>query len=159
MGVRGPLKLPKHLTAVPDRPNTGGDTLADRTRPSAPPKPAGWSDEDNATLSALWDEVTGQLDAVGLLAQCDGLTLELALRHFLAARQASDALADSDVIVKDTAHGGGPKKNPAGAEMRSQSLAFLEYAKQLGMSFVARARIPAKDDDDGSANPFAAPTR
>jgi phage terminase small subunit len=57
--------------------------------------------------------------------------------------------------VKDKAHER-MAKNPASQVFRDHSTAFLEYAKQLGLSFASRARLPGKDEperDDG--NPFA----
>ena len=152
MGARGPLKLPKHLKAVPAGADAAG-TVAERVAPSAPPRPPGFP-EDDREMCALWDAIVPELDRAGLLTRADGPTIELALRHFLAARQAAGAFADGDVVLDDPAHGGTAKKNPAGAEMRSQSALFLEYAKQLGMSFAARARMPAKDEAT-EANPFA----
>jgi phage terminase small subunit len=153
VGERGPLKLPKHLRPVGDTEKAG--TLAETTKPQAPDRPFGFP-EDDAELAALWDELVPVLDEAGILARCDGPTVELALRHFLAARRASDAMFRQDVVVEDPAHGG-VKKNPAGAEFRSQSALFLEFAKQMGMSFVARARVPAKEPDGGGQeNPFAA---
>jgi P27 family predicted phage terminase small subunit len=150
MGTRGPLKIPKHLQAVPSGP--AAQTVAERVTPSAPPRPPGFPDDPE--LIELWDAIVPELDRAGLLTRADGPTIELALRHFLAARQAGDALASGKVVLDDPAHGGTAKKNPAGAEMRSQSQLFLEYAKQLGMSFAARARMPAKEEP-GEANPFA----
>ena len=48
-------------------------------------------------------------------------------------------------------------KNPAEVVFRSESSMFLEYARQLGMTFVSRARTPGQDmSDGGEANPFAA---
>lgn len=152
MGSRGPLKLPRHLNPVSAPP---AGTLAERVRPMAPERPFGFP-QDDAELAALWDELVPVLDEAGVLAKCDGPTIELALRHFLAARRASDAMFRGDVVVEDPNHGG-VKKNPAGAEFRSQSALFLEFAKQMGMSFVARARVTAKQEPEGGAgNPFAA---
>ncbi|MFE9317841.1 P27 family phage terminase small subunit [Streptomyces albidoflavus] len=105
-------------------------------------------------MAALWDAIVPELDRAGLLTRADGPTVELAIRHFLAARKAGNALQAGEVVLDDAAHGGTAKKNPAGAEMRSQSQLFLEYAKQLGMSFAARARMPAKDEAT-EVNPFA----
>lgn len=153
MGERGPSKIPKHLQAVPD----GADTAADRIAREAPEQPWGFPPDDR-DLVELWDETIPNLDDAGLLARCDGMVVELMLQHFLMARRAAAALFRGDVVVEDPAHGPeAVKKNPAGAEMRAQSLMFLEYAKQLGMSFASRARIPVKDrsDGDGQPNPFA----
>lgn len=153
MGKRGPLKLPKHLHVVEDGDQAG--SMAEEVKPVAPEQPFGFPAED-AELSALWDELVGDLDRAGLLANCDGLTLELALRHFLAARRAHDAWLRADVVVEDHAHQGTPRKHPAESVFRAESLAFLEYAKQLGLSFASRARLPVKEDGRGEGNPFAA---
>lgn len=151
MGARGPLKIPKYLQAVPNGEAAG--TVAERVTPSAPDPPPGFPEDPD--LRQLWDTIVPELDRAGLLTKADGPTVELALRHFLAARKAGDALLDGDVVIDDAAHGG-QKKNPAGAEMRAQSQLFLEFAKQLGMSFASRARIPSKEDPvKGASNPFA----
>lgn len=152
MGARGPLKIPSHLKAVPAGEQAAG-TVAERVDATAPPRPPGFPSDD-PEMVALWDAIVPELDRAGLLSRADGPTVELALRHFLAARQAGEALSDGQVVLDDPAHGGTAKKNPAGAEMRSQSQLFLEYAKQLGMSFAARARMPAKEEAT-EANPFA----
>ncbi|NJQ04279.1 P27 family phage terminase small subunit [Streptomyces lonarensis] len=153
MGSRGPLKIPKHLQAVPEPGATAAGSMAERVAPSAPDRPPGFPVDDRE-MCELWDAMVPELDRAGLLTRADGPTVELALRHFLAARQAGNALQEGEVVVGDAAHGHSVKKNPAGAEMRSQSQLFLEYAKQLGMSFAARARMPAADEA-AEANPFA----
>lgn len=150
MGERGPLKLPKHL-----RPVTAGmdpDTLADEARPAAPDRP----DSLPAVLAEVWDQIVPELDAAGLLTRCDGPTVELALRHYLAAQAGSDRLLTEGPNVYDDKNERW-MKNPASQVFRDHSTAYLEYAKQLGMSFAARARIPAaKDTSDGDqGNPFA----
>lgn len=148
-GSRGPLKLANHLHAVPDA--TKGSAAAD-VQALAPLKPAAVA--QNEELSKLWDDIVPQLDRAGLVAVSDGPSIELALRHFLMARQASDNIG-GDVVVDDKAHSG-VKKNPAEAVFRAQSEMFLKYAQQLGMTFVSRARTPsAKGDAGGDQNPFA----
>lgn len=109
-----------------------------------------------ASLHAMWNDIVDGLEQSGLLSKCDGPALELALRHYAAAIKASDALAAGDVVVDDAAHDG-VKKNPAEPVFRTQSLAFLEYAKQLGLTLVARARTTLPDDSSKRAsdtNPF-----
>src|SRR5690349_6430289 len=101
MGARGQLKLPSHLRPVSD-PSSAG-TVAETAPREAPKKPAVVS--ANAAMSELWDEIVPQLESVGLLAASDGPAVELALRHFLAARQASDAIG-SDVTVETDEHHG-----------------------------------------------------
>lgn len=149
MGARGALKLPKHLQAVPDEKTP--ETAASKVPAQAPAKPERVT--EHAELSELWDEIVPELDRAGLVTVSDGAAIELALRHFLLARLASDSVG-TEVSVTDHAHGG-VKKNPAEAVFRAESQMFLLYAQQLGMTFVSRARTPvAKGADDGG-NPFA----
>lgn len=149
MGARGALKIASHLTAVPDA--TKG-TAATDVPALAPLKPK--AVEENADLSALWDQIVPELDRAGLITISDGPSVEMALRHFLLARQASESVGE-DVSVSDH-HNGGVKKNPAEAVFRAESEMFLKYAQQLGMTFVSRARTPAtKGADDDGGNPFA----
>lgn len=151
MGARGPLKLAGHLKAVPT-PAEG--TAAADAPPQAPAKPKAVAEDD--VLSELWDVIVPEVDRAGLLSPADGPAVEMCLRHFRAARSASDELAAGSATVWD-AKNERSMKNPAEVVFRSESLAFLEYAKQLGMTFVSRARTPsAKGDVDGEANPFAA---
>lgn len=131
MGQRGKLKL------------AGGQLVSEGTvaadvQPQAPAKPA--SVTASESLSALWDNLVPELDAAGLLCPVDGPAVELALRHFLLARTASDEIG-TDVAVADAAHGG-VKKNPAEAVFRAESEMFLRYPAQFGITFVARARTP-----------------
>lgn len=153
MGARGPLKIPPHIALV-----KGGAAGADPTSVAsqvprlAPAKPN--SVVGNPELSELWDEIVPELDRTGLLAPSDGPAVELALRHYLMARKASDEV--TSVSVETDPDHGGMKKHPAEAVFRLESAMFLQYATQLGMTFVSRARTPAaKGADDGDVNPFA----
>lgn len=151
MGARGPLKLAGHLKAVP---SPAAGTAAADAPAEAPLKPAAVSDDQ--ALSDLWDAIVPEVDRAGLLTPADGPAVEMCLRHFRAARAASDELAAATATVWDHKNER-PMKNPAEVVFRSESLAFLEYAKQLGMTFVSRARTPSsKGDVDGEANPFSA---
>ena len=154
MGARGPLKLPTHLRPVSD--TRIADTVAEVAEKLAPEKPAAVAEHQE--LSALWDQLVPVLDRAGLLSPMDGLTIELALRHVLVAREASSVVEVEGVVVKDAAIAGGMKKHPAEQVMCSESEMFLRYAQQLGMTFVSRARTPATKaaDGNGEANPFAA---
>lgn len=153
MGARGVLKLPNHLQPVPAR-NAKPQTAADTAKPVMPAKPDGLP----GRVSELWDEVGAALDDNGLIASCDGPTLELALRHYVAAVAASNDLAETPRLYDDKNQR--PMKNPSSQVFRDHSSAFLEYAKQLGMSFAARARIPVRESEGGGEeNPFAAAGR
>lgn len=153
MGARGVLKLPPHLQAVPA--GEGADSAAALVQPVAPEMPAAVA--RSRELAALWDEIVPELDKDGLLARSDMMALELCLRHFLLARKASTKANREGLAVDDKTHGG-LKKNPAEAVFRAESLMFLRYAQQLGLTFAGRARTPAKEPTNGDGdepNPFA----
>lgn len=156
MGIRGPLKIPAHLQVV--RPGTPGGpaaapkSAAESVRLSAPTKPDGMP----AAVAAAWDEIVPTLDDAGMLSPIDGATLELALRHFIQARMASDELLDAGSVVIHDEKNGRDAKHPASQIMRDHSAEFLKYAAQLGLSFAARARVTLPDNTDkDSSNPFA----
>lgn len=148
MGARGKLKIASHLTAV----DTEG-TAAAAVQPQAPDKPEPVAED--AELSELWDSIVPTLDAAGLISASDGPAVEMAIRHFRAARVASDELAGGPVAMRDEKNGR-DMKNPAEVVFRSESDMFLKYAQQLGMTFVSRARTPVAKGDGDDVNPFAA---
>lgn len=147
MGARGKLKIASHLTSV----DTEG-TAAGQAQPEAPDKPGPVAEDSE--LSALWDEIVPALDGAGLISRSDGPAVEMAIRHFRAARVASDELAGGPVAMRDEKNGR-DMKNPAEVVFRSESDMFLKYAQQLGMTFVSRARTPVAKGDGEDANPFA----
>jgi len=144
------LKLPASVQAV--RPGEQREeTMHSKLRPTRPEMPA----DLPQNLHGLWEKLVGELDDAGLIAAVDGPTLELALRHYAAAVQASDELIDGTATMHDDKNDRW-MKNPASQVFRDHSTAFLEFAKQLGLSFTARARTTvAKEADDAGRNPFA----
>lgn len=145
MGARGTLKLASHLQTVDTTATAAADVPA-----LAPSKPEAVSEDSD--LSQLWDDIVPELDQAGLVTVCDAAAIELALRHFLLARKASESVG-AEVAVRDHTHGG-LKKNPAEAVFRAESEMFLRYAQQLGMTFVSRARTSVAKGGDGEPNPF-----
>lgn len=156
VGERGPLKLPPLRVVADGEVVVDGDpgptTAHTAIRPQRPVKPAGLP----KAAEPMWDEIVDALDAAGLIARCDAATLELALRHYLAAVRASNALMRSAVTQEDKKNQR-VMKNPASQVFRDHSTAFLEFAKQLGLTFVSRARVPLGDKEAGGGahNPFA----
>ena len=142
MGARGPLKLAPVGENQVDR-----SSAAAMVAPQQPDKPTGLPIE----VSELWDEI------VPVLAEADSMTVEMALRHFSLARRVSNELIEQGVVVEDKRHGGQEAKSPKAQILKDNSSAFLEYAKQLGLSFAARSRM--RGDERGSQeeedNPFA----
>lgn len=149
MGARGKLKLADPLVSV-----AGGTrgTAAAAVPALAPSKPAAVAND--AVLSAAWDEIVPALDAAGLLCPADAPAVELALRHFTAARVASDQLIAQGPTEYDNKNDR-TMKNPAEVVFRSESELFLKYAAQLGMTFVSRARTALTEDGGADGNPFA----
>jgi len=162
MGRRRPL--PRYLLPVLDGPIEVPEPVADREQPPPPaqnaprrrpPRPLEGTPLAR-DLAALRAELAPKLQAAGLLAGVDEFALEMAIRHFLAARGASEALlAAGGVVVTDPAHAT-VKAHPAHGAFLAESAAFLTYAKQLGLSFDARARLPGRLEDAGD-DFFAAP--
>lgn len=148
IGARGNLKI----VAETAKPETEGTAAAEVPK-IAPPKPAAVAASEE--LSEMWDEIVPQLDRAGLVAPSDGPVIEMCLRHFLAARIASDDFLAGTPTMWD-AKNARYMKNPSEVIMRSESMAFFEYAKQLGMTFLSRARTKVSGVDGGDDdNPFA----
>jgi len=153
MGARGPLKMPSHLAIVPDSNEKPEETAASVVKEGLPPKPTGMP----AAASRMWDILSDDLHDAGLLAKCDAATLELAVRHYALAVRASNSVMRGSVIKKDLKNKR-EMKHPASQIFHAHSAAFLEYAKQMGLTIVARARTPYGDQEgssSGDPNPLA----
>jgi len=150
-GARGPLL---HLVASTTVKQVADGSAAADVPAVAPLKPE--SVAASPVLSAAWDEIVPQLDAAGLVSPADGPVIELALSAFVASRKAYAELLHARSVLKRDAKNMRSMKHPADAVARAQGALFLECAKQLGMTFVSRARTPsAKGASDAEANPFA----
>lgn len=141
------LKLPPALSAVRGK---RSETAHSKLSVTKPPKPEGLPED----LSALWDSTVDALDEAGLITAVDGPTLELALRHYMAAAAASDDLLAGGSTLHDDKNER-DMKNPASQVFRDHSTAYLEFAKQLGLSFVSRARVSMAKGDAEDGNPFS----
>ncbi len=159
-GTRGPIATPTHLKLAPDAtvdeekaaPRSVAELPATRSRPELP---AGMT----VTEVRLWEQLVDALDKAGLIGGCDGLTVEMAVRHYAAAVAAHKRLKREGVTIydeKNQRHA----KNPASYVFKEHSEAFRAYAGMLGLSFAARARIAVPErtggigDSDGEVNPF-----
>lgn len=105
-------------------------------------------------VSTLWDQVVNELSDAGLSSAVDGPALELALRHYAVAVAASDEVLRDGPTLFD-AKNDRRMKHPASTVAAQHSAAFLEYAKQLGLTFVSRARVSTAKEADHAGNPFA----
>ena len=142
------LKLPPALSAL--RGGKSIETMHSKMSTTLPLKPSDLPD----VLSSLWDQTVEALDAAGLITAVDGPTLELALRHYLAAQSASNDLLDGGSTLHDDKNER-DMKNPASQVFRDHSTAYLMFAKELGLSFVSRARVTMSKGEADDGNPFA----
>lgn len=151
MGARGPLSNPRGLKIIKSGEDVEPESLADEVIPGAPDQPPGMGEAERD----LWDLIVPKLDDLGLVCTVDGLTIDLALRHYLAAVEAADQLANADAVAVVDEKNKRLQKHPADAVFRLHSQMFLNYAEKLGMTFVSRARLAARGGSgDGEDNPF-----
>jgi P27 family predicted phage terminase small subunit len=132
-------------------------SAASRVSALAPAKPKGIADDED--LSQMWDEIVPELDKAGLLSTADIMTVEVAIRHLRTIRDMSDELHREGIEIpngeRDEESGYQPsKKNPAEMAFRVHSEKFLDLAKQLGMTWMARARTAVPEENRGNENPF-----
>lgn len=112
---------------------------------------------ESESLSALWNEVVPPLEKAGLLTALDVPALEVAIRHYRAFIALDEEWFDDGQEGTIEQSDGKTVKNPIETAYRAQSSMFLEYCKQLGMTFQSRARTQGRDSDGGSSdepNPF-----
>jgi P27 family predicted phage terminase small subunit len=153
-GTRGPLPTPSHLKLAPGSTEAEAAPInvAENTPVGAPERPDGMT----AAEVKVWDQLVEALDQAGLIARCDGLTVELAVRHYVAAVAAHKRLKRTGPVIHDDKNKR-DAKSPASQVFRDHSAAYLEYARMLGLGLAARARIPLAEGGDGggTGNPFA----
>lgn len=148
------LRVRNHLRAVPATVEEVTKSTAAADVPTAeacPPVPRSF--EGDQDLCELWDDIVPDLARAGVVSRIDRPALELMIRHFHAARLASEDLnlGEPTVLNEKTQV---PMKNPAETVFRVQSLSFLAYAKECGMTFASSANLrPTPPGGDGG-NPF-----
>lgn len=146
MGARGSLKLLNETTASPDV--TG--TAAALAKPRAPEKPKDLAPE----ISDLWDAIIVPLNDAGMVSGMDFPTLVLALEHYNLARKAADDVRENGLTTYD-AKNQRSARNPSVMVFNSATESFIKLSGQLGLSFVARARVATPETSPSSAsNPF-----
>lgn len=156
MGQRGPLRLVSARVTPEDalEGSAQQDVGAGSHKLYKPRRVA-----ESESLNELWEEIVPEMEKAGLVTALDVPAIEIALRHYRAYLALDEQWANDryeGVIMEQGAHGVTFKKNPIEVAHRSQSAIFIEYSKQLGMTFAARARTPGRDNDSSSSddNPF-----
>ena len=149
MGARGPLRLLEEEIVTTD---TLAGSMADKLRGAITlDKPEGI--RSNTRMEEIWDWLVPKLIEAGLAHGMDSLTVELAVRHYVHAIEASDKLLEESILIKGRDE---HKRNPLETVFRNESLAFLQYVKQLGLSFGSRVRLQdIEAAREAEENPFA----
>ena len=148
MGTRGQLKLVDEAVTL----DTLQGSVAAKLRGATDlDKPEGIT--SNKRMEEIWDWLVPKLIEAGLAHEMDSLTVELAVRHYVHAIDASDDLLKDSLLVEGRDEF---KRNPLETVFRNESMSFLQYAKQLGLSFGSRVRlqdVEAKRNEE--ENPYS----
>lgn len=158
-------------SAAPARRRRRGNVteLAPPSKPKAGPKAAASKDLRtppawlSAPAKALWRQVVPKLDEAypETLSALDLPALGLMLEHHAIAIAAAQAMRGKgnkpDVLEKDEAHRDRVRKTPASQVMRDHGKAYVELARDYGMTLRGRVGIDLEklggvlpdDGDDG----------
>ena len=148
MGARGQLKLvDEEIAAV-----TLKGSMAEKLRGATHlEKPDGI--RSNERMEEIWDWIVPKLVTAGLAHEMDSLTVELAVRHYVHAIDASDRLLKEDILLPGRNE---DKRNPLETVFRNESMSFLQYVKQLGLSFGSRVRLQdVEAKREAEENPYS----
>ena len=148
MGARGQLKLvDEEIAAV-----TLKGSMAEKLRGATHlEKPDGI--RSNERMEEIWDWIVPKLVTAGLAHEMDSLTVELAVRHYVHAIDASDRLLKEDILIPGRDE---DKRNPLETVFRNESMSFLQYVKQLGLSFGSRVRLQdVEAKREAEENPYS----
>lgn len=107
-----------------------------------------------ADLHPLWDEITGTLQASGLLAAADTTMVSLLVQELELYTIAVGAARAEGVILYSEK--GTPVANPAFSIASTHARVIESLCKTMGLTFVARAAMDAPESVKAKAgNPFA----
>lgn len=148
MGARGQLKLVDEEVAAVTLKGSMAEKLRGATHLE---KPEGI--RSNERMEEIWDWIVPKLVTAGLAHEMDSLTVELAVRHYVHAIDASDRLLKEDILIPGRNE---DKRNPLETVFRNESMSFLQYVKQLGLSFGSRVRLQdVEAKREAEENPFS----
>lgn len=152
MGAGGPIPL----RLVPGRGivQPVGSAAAE-VQPRMPAMPGGVAADPE--MKEAWEEIVPGLHEAGLTSAADTAVIETMIRHLVVVRKAHRELmaADSITVEADTEDPArGSKKHPAEAIFRMESAVFAAYAKELGMTWMSRARTTIRKPEADGGNPF-----
>lgn len=133
--VRGkkPVPVPiKELNGNPGKRPLPDEPQPDRCIPAMPE----FLPEE---VQRLWFEYAPKLEELGLLTAVDGMSLAFLLLHYHFAAE-TVAIITRDGLVR-TDENGADRKHPLFQVMRDNSMAYLRYAAEFGLTPSSRSRI------------------
>ncbi len=144
----GPKPTPSNVVALTGNPGK-------RKRAAEPvPTAAGLKPPDDLTPSArnFWRRHATELSRLGMLTVNDvssfGACCE-AWAFMQSAKRELKATAkkNAELLTKDRAHGGEPRKDPAWTIYRQAEAAFMAWSREFGLTPSSRVGLPALADD------------
>lgn len=156
MGARGPAKSPRLKVVRGEGVSVEqpAGTAAAEVQPGLPKKPK--SVEQNAALSQWWDDIVPGMAESGFLATADTAAIVELLQHLHLSHEAFRLVQQEGLtmLINEEKPEHGSKKNPAEAIMRMESEQVLKYSRELGATWMARARTAVPTGGSDSGNPF-----
>lgn len=155
--MKGRKPKPTHLKLVTGNPGRRNlNAKEPKPKRSRPSPPAHLSDK----ALESWGYVSGLLDRMGVLAECDAMALEMlceAYGDYLAARAELKAFG-SDTYATETATGDRMyRTHPSVAQRNDADRRIRAWLAEFGMTPSARSRVKAdgqEDQDDPAAAYF-----
>jgi len=139
--------MPENVRRLHGEPN--------KRRHRVEPQPAERKPEPTDTLGlearAVWDRLTAELDAMGILYAADGDPLAMLCSSVAVFREAERKLADEGLILED--RDGAPRRNPWWLIRRDALNEIMRLGSAFGLTPVARTHLatPGKPDDEPDA--------
>lgn len=145
MGQRGPAPKPTQLKELEGNPGKRRLPKQEPKPPAGRPrKPHGVS--RNRVASRFWDEHAPLLEKMQLLTGADGAAFRLMAEHYSVAVQAAIDINSEGMTTRDD--DGNIRKHPLLQIFRDNSLAYLRYAREFGLTPSARTVLHVPDDEE-----------
>lgn len=114
----------------------------------------------DAELRSAYADILPDLRQAGLVTGIDGPVLEALLMSQIVARKAYEHIRENGVVLEEERIGTGGNpftqtiKNPSEQILRAHSNMMLIHAKNLGMTWMSRARTESPQNAADDDNPF-----
>lgn len=149
--MSGPAPKPVTLRVLHGDPKKSRtDLIEPAARPVTNADPPVWMDP---AARAVWEEVIDELEAMGVLRQCDLYVVAAFVAAYRTFEQAAQVVAKGGTLIKGQK--GNLVRNPAAAVQRDAMNMVRLLGRELGMSPAARTMMATRPEGD-DANSVAA---